>query len=106
MEGGEHQKKSKGINRHKETERYQQARHIQRERESSTLQANLLRTSCSSPTFSFRVLVDGAELLLLPAKEKRTIERYQQARHIQRERELDSSSQLAAYKLLFAYLLF
>ena len=45
-------------------------RHIQRERESSTLQANLLRTSCSSPIFSFRVLVDGAELLLLPAKEK------------------------------------
>ena len=64
----------KGINRDKETERYQRARHIQREREreSSTLQANLLRTSCSSPTFSFRVLVDGAELLLLPAKEKIT----------------------------------
>ena len=45
-------------------------RMIHRDRRELNSSVNLLRTSCSLPTYSLRVLVDRAVLLLLPAKEK------------------------------------
>ena len=45
-------------------------RETDRDRRELNSSSSLLRTSCSSPTFSLRVLVYGAVLLLLPAREK------------------------------------
>ena len=53
----------------RETTDYTQADRERSKRELNS-SASLLRTSCSWPTFSLRVLVDGAVLLLLPAEEK------------------------------------